>query len=84
MEGVLVSARKDGSNITYTVVSGRAGVSILRPLSLMRDAIHCRFARSDMTWTVHSAVDIPPPAPIQLSYGKQVTLRRSLPMPNGS
>ena len=63
MEGVLVSARKDGSNITYTVVSdarGRFDFAAAK-LDAGRYSLQIRAVGYDLDGP--SAVDIPPPAP---------------------
>ena len=78
MEGVLVSARKDGSNITYTVVSdarGRFDFAAAK-LDAGRYSLQIRAVGYDLDGP--SAVDIPPPAPIQLKLRQTSDLAAQL------
>ena len=87
MEGVLVSAKRDGSPITVTVVSdatGRYGFPADRLAA--RPLCACTSAPSAMSSAAPAGADVGPerPATADLALPRSPTFPASSPTPNGS
>ena len=66
MEGVLVSARKDGSNITYTVVSDAAGRFDFAPARLAAGRYALLIRAVGFTLDGAPTVDVPAQGPASI------------------